>query len=53
VLASRLRRATVIDYPDAGHAVHWEEPARVAADIARFLPLTTPESTTVDSGVVH
>ena len=41
LLASRLRRATVIDYPDTGHAVHWEEPARVAADIARFLAATS------------
>jgi hypothetical protein len=26
-----------VDYPDTGHALHWEEPARVGADIARFL----------------
>ena len=32
-----LRQATVVDYPDTGHALHWEEPARVGADIVRFL----------------
>ena len=33
-LAAALRQATVVDYPDTGHALHWEEPARVGADIA-------------------
>ena len=33
----RLRQATVVDYPGTGHALHWEEPARVGADIAGFL----------------
>ena len=36
-LAAALRQATVVDYPDTGHALHWEEPARVGADIGRFL----------------
>jgi pimeloyl-ACP methyl ester carboxylesterase len=37
LLAARLPRAQVIDYPDIGHALHWEDPARIGADIARFL----------------
>ena len=24
-------------YPDAGHALHWEEPQRFAADLAAFV----------------
>ena len=36
-LAAGLRQSTVVDYPGTGHALHWEEPARVGADIARFL----------------
>jgi non-heme chloroperoxidase len=36
-LAARLPRATVIDYPSLGHALHWEDPARIGGDIARFL----------------
>jgi pimeloyl-ACP methyl ester carboxylesterase len=36
-LAARLRRATVVDHPDLGHALHWEAPARVGSDIQRFL----------------
>ena len=31
------RRAELKVYEGAGHAVHWEEPARVAADIAAFI----------------
>jgi hypothetical protein len=27
----------VIDYAGHGHAMHWEDPARVAADIVRFI----------------
>ena len=36
-LAAAPRQATVVDYPGTGHALHWEEPARVGADIGRFL----------------
>jgi non-heme chloroperoxidase len=35
-LLARMPRATAVDYPDLGHAVHWERPAAIAADIVRF-----------------
>jgi non-heme chloroperoxidase len=35
-LAASIPGATVIDYAGHGHAMHWEDPARVAADIVRF-----------------
>jgi non-heme chloroperoxidase len=37
VLLAALPRARLVVYPDGGHAPHWEEPARVAADIAAFV----------------
>ncbi len=40
-LAARLLNATVVDYADVGHALHWEAPARVAADITGFLTRVT------------
>lgn len=36
MLAASIRDARLAVYPGAGHAVHWEEPALVAADIAAF-----------------
>jgi non-heme chloroperoxidase len=36
-LAAGIRGATVKDYVGAGHAMHWEEPARVAGDVAKFV----------------
>ena len=33
----RLPNARLLTYADAGHAVHWEEPRRFAADLARFV----------------
>ncbi len=47
-LAAAIPRATVVDYHDFGHAMHWEDPARVAADVARFvgeLPAATATGT--------
>ena len=32
-----LPSARLLTYADAGHAVHWEEPRRFAADLARFV----------------
>ena len=32
-----IPRAAVVDYPAFGHAMHWEDPARVAAEVARFV----------------
>jgi non-heme chloroperoxidase len=36
-LLAGIRGAALKVYQDAGHAVHWEEPARVAADIVAFI----------------
>ena len=36
-LLAGIRRAELKIYQDAGHALHWEEPARVAADITAFV----------------
>ena len=35
-LMAGIAKARLIVYRDAGHGLHWEEPARVAADIAAF-----------------
>jgi non-heme chloroperoxidase len=36
-LVAGIRGSIVKDYTGAGHAMHWEDPARVAADIAGFV----------------
>ena len=36
-LMRAIPHARLIVYPDAGHALHWEEPARFAADLVVFL----------------
>jgi pimeloyl-ACP methyl ester carboxylesterase len=36
-LKAALPRATFIAYPGLGHNMQWEDPARIAADIARFV----------------
>jgi pimeloyl-ACP methyl ester carboxylesterase len=36
-LAAAIRGAIVRDYEGVGHALHWEEPVRVARDVAAFL----------------
>jgi pimeloyl-ACP methyl ester carboxylesterase len=36
-LLSLLPDARLITYPDAGHGVHWDEPASVARDLAAFI----------------
>jgi pimeloyl-ACP methyl ester carboxylesterase len=35
-LLDRLPHARLSEYPGVGHAVHWEQPAQVARDIAAF-----------------
>jgi non-heme chloroperoxidase len=35
-LAAAIPDARLVVYPDAGHALHWEEPARFAADLVAF-----------------
>ena len=37
VLQALIPGSRLINYPDGGHAVHWEDPAQVAADIATFV----------------
>jgi pimeloyl-ACP methyl ester carboxylesterase len=37
ILSAGIARSRLNIYRDAGHAVHWEEPARVAADVAAFV----------------
>lgn len=32
-----LRTAQLVEYPDAGHAMHWEEPQRFARDLTTFV----------------
>jgi non-heme chloroperoxidase len=32
-----VRTARLVEYPDAGHALHWEEPERFARDLSRFV----------------
>ncbi|WP_208948473.1 alpha/beta fold hydrolase [Segnochrobactrum spirostomi] len=41
-LARHLERPTAIDYPEVGHAPHWEIPDRVAADIRDFIGAPAP-----------
>jgi pimeloyl-ACP methyl ester carboxylesterase len=36
-LEARLADATLVVYPGIGHSPHWEDPTRVAADVAAFV----------------
>ncbi len=36
-LLAAIRGATASDYPELGHAMHWERPAALASDIALFV----------------
>ena len=36
-LVAAIPGASQLIYPDAGHALHWEEPQRFAADLAAFV----------------
>ncbi len=36
-LVAAIAGASLLIYPDAGHALHWEEPKRFAADLAAFV----------------
>ena len=36
-LVAAIPGATAVDYPELGHALHWEDPAAIAADVARFV----------------
>lgn len=47
-LLAAIPGARALDYPELGHAMHWERPGAIAADIARFVgrlpaaPATAP-----------
>ena len=44
-LLNSIPGSRLVTYPDAGHALHWEEPEGFAADLvafARNLAVTTP-----------
>lgn len=36
-MLSLIRTARLVEYADAGHAMHWEEPQRFALDLSRFV----------------
>ena len=44
-----IRGSRLLVYEDAGHAVHWDEPARVARDIAAFVDALEPLSRTTEA----
>ena len=37
ILVNSIADARLVVYPDAGHALHWEEPERFAADLVAFV----------------
>jgi len=40
-LVATIAGSRLVVYPGAGHALHWEEPARFAADLAAFVEMVT------------
>jgi pimeloyl-ACP methyl ester carboxylesterase len=34
---SALKGSRLVVYNDGGHSLHWEEPERFAADVAKFI----------------
>jgi pimeloyl-ACP methyl ester carboxylesterase len=43
-LAAAIANSLLVVYPGAGHAVYWEEPGRVASDLAAFIEERIPGS---------
>ena len=52
-LLAAIRRAELKVYEGAGHAVHWEEPARVAAEIAAFVARTAERPAAGSAHAAH
>ncbi len=46
-LEAALPNARLVTYDDAGHAMHWEEPARFAADVAAFALISAAMQRTI------
>lgn len=42
-----IRTARLVEYTDAGHAMHWEEPQRFALDLTRFATSVAASAATV------
>jgi pimeloyl-ACP methyl ester carboxylesterase len=41
-----IRGSRLVEYADAGHAMHWEEPLRFASELARFVYFVAASSAT-------
>jgi hypothetical protein len=56
-LAAAIASSRLVAYPGAGHTLCWEEPDRIAADLAGFvgdnLPLTPPAGRSSHGGQRH
>jgi len=39
-LTQAIPNTTLLVYPEAGHALHWEQPVQVAADLVQFMKAT-------------
>ena len=50
-LSRAIAGAQLIVYQDAGHAMHWEEPARFAADLVAFARTLSDRSETAARAV--
>jgi len=44
VLAAAIHDAKLVSYAEAGHAPHWEEPERFAADLLDFVRSVAPKA---------
>ncbi|PWT71289.1 MAG: alpha/beta hydrolase [Proteobacteria bacterium] len=53
VLVAEISGARLTVYERAGHAPHWEEPERFAADVARFAEGIVPNKTPVNYSPAH